>query len=166
MEGNEASALIASRMGIEQKDVESRLVALHQKGKLDGTANGQTDRRPTDRPMPDADDEENGDVSLTSKDLEEFEKSGGNNMTPAPTPLKLTLKPDVLGAPKSLALAAAPLASAAPPALAAAAPPASAAPSASTGRQAGSGRSEVAMDRTGDATKKGSTSDLALLPFS
>jgi hypothetical protein len=38
MEGSDASALIAKKMGISQGEVESKLVAMHQTGELDGAA--------------------------------------------------------------------------------------------------------------------------------
>jgi hypothetical protein len=63
----DATALIAKRMGIDQGEVESKLLQLHQKGELDGTAGPQ--------PAPDADSDEDNDISLTSKVLEDFEKA-------------------------------------------------------------------------------------------
>jgi hypothetical protein len=165
MEGGNASALIATRMGIYQGEVGSKLVSLHRKGELDGTAD-----RPS-QPMPDA-DEDNGDISLTIKDLEEFKKAEaeakGNTRAPPATLYKLTLKPAVLGDPAtpsasapSAAPSAAPLtpsASASAPAPSAALSAAPSTPSASESasapsaeRQEGSGSGEVAMVPSPDA---------------
>jgi hypothetical protein len=47
----DATALIAKRMGIEQGEVESKLLQLHQRGELDGTA-GPPMPTTTARPMP------------------------------------------------------------------------------------------------------------------
>jgi hypothetical protein len=154
MEGRDASALIATRMGIDQGEVGSKLVALHRKRELDGTADQPIQPMP-DQPMPD-EDEDNGDISLTIKDLEEFEKAeaeakGNKIQAPPTTPHKLTLKPAVLGAPRSTPSASAPSAAPTTPSTSApsAAPttPSTSAPSAE--RQEGSG--EVASVPTPDA---------------
>jgi hypothetical protein len=94
MEGSDASILIALRMGIDQKEVKSRLMALHQKEQLDGAASG-----------------------LTDEDEEDFEKSESQaDVTLAPVAttsaaaapaVKVILKPAVLGAPVSTAPATA-----------------------------------------------------------
>jgi hypothetical protein len=140
MEGNNATALIAARMGNDQNEVGSRLVSLHQKGELDGTAGGHTNRPNS---QPDAEGVAN--VSLTSKDLEEFERAEaeGTDMITAPTPHKHTLKPSVLGAPKTPSTPAA--------------PPPSAAPYATESAGIQADRIEVAMDSTSGAA---STADL------
>jgi hypothetical protein len=71
MEGQDATSLIASRMGVEPGDVAAGLVKLHQSGELNGAADG--------RYVEDV-DEEDGDVgakvnvSLTVGDLEDFER--------------------------------------------------------------------------------------------
>jgi hypothetical protein len=90
MEGSNVKTLIAKRMGIPQGKVESKLVSLQQRGKLDGTA----DRSPADRLS--------GAVrspGLTGKDLEEFElaEAEARNMAPLQTgtPYKLAFKPAV-----------------------------------------------------------------------
>jgi hypothetical protein len=109
MEGNDATALIAARMGIDPTEVGSRLVSLHQKGELDGMADGTAaDGQGTPARV------EGGanNISLTSKNLEEFERSESEGMITG-TPHKLTLKPSILG-PKTPSIAAAP-----PPAAAA-----------------------------------------------
>jgi hypothetical protein len=67
MEGNDANALIASRMGIEPGDVTARLVTLHQKNELNGAADGRADND-------DDDVVRDVNVSLTLGDLEDFER--------------------------------------------------------------------------------------------
>jgi hypothetical protein len=131
----DASALIGKRMGIDQGEVESKLVQLHRKGELDGTAGLPS------QPAPDAysdADEDNGDISLTSKVLEDFEKAEAEakvNRSQTGTPYKLTFKPAVLGDP---ATPSAPATSAAPSAMPApsAGPSAMPAPSAPSGNSA------------------------------
>jgi hypothetical protein len=101
MEGNDVTTLIAARMGIDPKDVTSRLVSLHQKKELDGAA---VDGAAAGGPV---EGDEKADVSLTIGDLEEFERSEAADVALVPaaattsTGVKLTLKPAVLGAPAS-----------------------------------------------------------------
>jgi hypothetical protein len=92
MEGNDATALIEARMGIDQTEVGSRLVSLHQKGELDGTADG------TDGGTPARVEGGANNISLTSKNLEEFERSESEGMITGGTPhkLKLTMRPSIL----------------------------------------------------------------------
>ncbi len=92
MEGSDVKTLIAKRMGITKGEVESKLVSLHQKGELDGTA---------DRSSGPSDSNVSGNISLTAKDLEDFERSEAEarNGTQTGTPFKLALKPAVLGNP-------------------------------------------------------------------
>jgi hypothetical protein len=45
MEGHDANALIASRMGIEPGEVTAKLVTLHQKNELNGAADGRAERK-------------------------------------------------------------------------------------------------------------------------
>jgi hypothetical protein len=92
----DATALIAKRMGIDQGEVESKLLQLHQKGELDGTAGPQQ--------TPNADSDEDNNISLTSKVLEDFEKAEAEakvNMSQTGTPYKLTFKPSVLATPSA-----------------------------------------------------------------
>jgi hypothetical protein len=92
----DVTALIAKRMGIDQGEVESKLLQLHQKGELDGTAGPQ--------PAPDADLDEDNNISLTSKVLEDFEKAEAEakvNRSQTGTPYKLTFKPAVLATPSA-----------------------------------------------------------------
>jgi hypothetical protein len=49
MEGNDVTTLIAARMGINQKDVTSKLVSLHQKKELGRRGSGWRGRRWTGR---------------------------------------------------------------------------------------------------------------------
>jgi hypothetical protein len=94
MEGNDANALIASRMGIDPGDVTARLVSLHQKNELKGAADGRAEAE--------ADDVvKDVNVSLTLGDLEEFErfeKMTAEKLVPATPKLILKMKPAVLGA--------------------------------------------------------------------
>jgi hypothetical protein len=89
MEGSDVRTLIAKRMGIPKDEVDSRLISLHHKGELAGTADrsaaGPSGKSPT----------------LTKKDLEDFERSEAEarNGTQTGTPFKLALKPAVLGNP-------------------------------------------------------------------
>jgi hypothetical protein len=103
----DATALIAKRMGIDQGEVESKLLQLHQRGELDSTAG-----------LPHADSEEDINISLTSKVLEDFEKAEAEaklNMSQTATPYKLTFKPSVLATPSaSVSAAATPAPSASP----------------------------------------------------
>jgi hypothetical protein len=91
MEGSDAKTLIAKRMGITQGEVESKLVTLNQKGELDGTADRSSG--PSD----------SSNISLTAKDLEDFELAEAEARNRAPsqtgTPYKLAFKPAVLGNP-------------------------------------------------------------------
>jgi hypothetical protein len=83
MEGNDVKALIAKRLGIPKEKVDARLIALHNKGELAGTA----DRgRPTAGPSVKS-------PTLTKKDLEDFEASEAKSGTPFKS-----FKPAVLGA--------------------------------------------------------------------
>jgi hypothetical protein len=80
--------LIAKRMGISKDDVDTRLISLHQKGELDGTADRSSDSSVS------------GNISLTEKVLEDFEraeaeaKNGTQKQTG--TPFKLAFKPAVV----------------------------------------------------------------------
>jgi hypothetical protein len=93
MEGNDANALIASRMGIEPGDVTARLVTLHQKKELNGAADGRAD---------DDDVVKDVNVSLTLGDLEDFERfekmTAAEKLVPATPKLELKMRPAVLGA--------------------------------------------------------------------
>jgi hypothetical protein len=100
MEGSDVKTLIAKRMGITQGKVESKLVSLQQRGKLDGTA----DRSPADRTTDRSSDRSSGTAvrspGLTGRDLEEFELAEAearNNRAPLQTgtPYKLAFKPAV-----------------------------------------------------------------------
>jgi hypothetical protein len=89
MEGNDVKALIAKRLGISKDKVDARLIALHNKGELAGTADRHRDQgRPTAGPS--------GHVkspTLTKKDLEDFKRSEAKSGTPFKS-----FKPAVLGA--------------------------------------------------------------------
>jgi hypothetical protein len=158
MEGSDASALIAKRLGITQGEVESKLLALHQKGELDGRA---------DRPSPSQPDAGAGNISLTSMDLEEFEKAEAEargNRAQTGTLYKLTFKPAVLGDPLSASpltatsAAPSPPAESAPAQLAPSSPssPSQSAPAPSAERQEGG--SDVAMVLDADTQPTPSTS--------
>jgi hypothetical protein len=110
MEGNDVTALIAARMGIDPSDVTAKLVSLHQKNELDGAGGPPVEG--TAGPQVPVEDEEQ-DVSLTLGVLEEFERSEAAAaeavLAPATPSVKLRMKPAVLGAPtpsKSFASAA------------------------------------------------------------
>jgi hypothetical protein len=99
MEGSDIKTLIAKRMGISKGEVDTRLISLHQKGELDGTADrssGPSD--PSDRS--DSSGNVSGNISLTKKDLEDFERAEAEarNGTPSQTgtPFKLAFKPAVV----------------------------------------------------------------------
>jgi hypothetical protein len=94
MEGSDVKTLIAKRMGISKGEVDTRLISLHQKGELDGTADrssGPSD--PSDRSN--SSGNVSGNISLTKKDLEDFERAEAEarNGTPSQTgtPFKLAL---------------------------------------------------------------------------
>jgi hypothetical protein len=106
MEGSDVKTLIAKRMGISKGEVDTRLISLHQKGELDGTADrssGPSD--PSDRDRSDSSGNVSGNISLTKKDLEDFERAEAEarNGTPSQTgtPFKLAFKPAVLGNPSA-----------------------------------------------------------------
>jgi hypothetical protein len=85
MEGNDVKTLIAKRLGISKDQVDARLIALHNKGELAGTA---------DRGRPKAGPSGHGkSPTLTKKDLEDFEASEAKSGTPFKS-----FKPTVLGA--------------------------------------------------------------------
>jgi hypothetical protein len=89
MEGSDAKILIAKRMGVPKDEVDNRLIALSQKGELNGTAGrsatralGNSGRSPT----------------LTKKDLDDFERAEADarsGTASAGTPFK-PFKPSVL----------------------------------------------------------------------
>jgi hypothetical protein len=91
MEGSDAKILIAKRMGVPKDEVDNRLIALLQKGELNGTAGrsssatralGNSGRSPT----------------LTKKDLDDFERAEADarsGTASAGTPFK-PFKPSVL----------------------------------------------------------------------
>jgi hypothetical protein len=98
MEGSDVKALIAKRMGIPKSEVDTRLISLHQKGELNGTA----DRSAAGPSDPDRSSGNGSGKSptLTKKDLEDFERAEAEarNGTPSQTgtPFKLAFKPAVL----------------------------------------------------------------------
>jgi hypothetical protein len=97
MEGNDVTALIAARMGIDPSEVTAKLVSLHHKKELDGAAGPP----PVGAAGPPPVEDEESDVSLTLGALEEFERSkaaAAAAIAPA-TPVQLKMKPAVLGAP-------------------------------------------------------------------
>jgi hypothetical protein len=74
MEGSDVKTLIAKRMGIPKGEVDTRLISLHQKAELNGTADrsaaGPSD--PSDRSSGNGSGKS---PTLTKKDLEDFERA-------------------------------------------------------------------------------------------
>jgi hypothetical protein len=97
MEGSDVKTLIAKRMGISKGEVDTRLISLHQKGELNGTADRSSD--PSDRSNPSGSGSGKS-PTLTKNDLEDFERAEAEarNGTPSQTgtPFKLAFKPAVL----------------------------------------------------------------------
>jgi hypothetical protein len=93
MEGSDVKILIAKRMGVPKGEVDTRLIALHQKGELNGTADRTAG--PSDRSLGNS----GKSPTLTKKDLEDFERAEADarNGTPSRTgtPFK-AFKPAVL----------------------------------------------------------------------
>jgi hypothetical protein len=74
MEGSDVKILIAKRMGVPKAEVDTRLIALSQKGELNGTADrtaGPSDHRSSDRSLGNS----GKSPTLTKKDLEDFERA-------------------------------------------------------------------------------------------
>jgi hypothetical protein len=117
MEGHDANSLIASRMGIEPGEVTAKLVTLHQKNELNGAADGRADDDVDDVVVREVN------VSLTLRDLEDFERFEKATAAEKLVPARLKMRPAVLGAmPIKPASASAPGASAAASAPGAGAP--------------------------------------------
>jgi hypothetical protein len=97
MEGQDANALITSRLGVEPGDVTAKLVALSQQNKLNGAADGMVYDVDDDGAHAHAHAHVN--VSLTLRDLEEFERyeeeAAAEKLAPA---VVLKMRPAVLGA--------------------------------------------------------------------
>jgi hypothetical protein len=95
MEGSDVKALIAKRMGIPKDEVDARLISLHHKGELNGTAD-----RSAASPSDPSDRSSGKSPTLTKKDLEDFERAEAEarNGTPSQTgtPFKLAFMPAVL----------------------------------------------------------------------
>jgi hypothetical protein len=81
MEGSDVKTLIAKRMGIPKGEVDTRLISLHQKGELNGTADRSAG--PSDRSFVNS----GKSPTLTKKDLEDFERAEAEarNGTPSHT---------------------------------------------------------------------------------
>jgi biotin carboxyl carrier protein len=89
MEGSDAKVLIAKRMGVPKDEVDTRLIALSQKGELNGTAGRSSNR---------ALGNSGKSPTLTKKDLEDFERAEADarsGTARAGTPFK-AFKPAVL----------------------------------------------------------------------
>jgi hypothetical protein len=83
MEGNDVKALILKRMGIAKDEVDARLISLHHKRELNGTAD-----RAAASPSDSFDRSSSGkSPTLTKKDLEDFERAEAEakNGTPSQT---------------------------------------------------------------------------------
>jgi hypothetical protein len=106
MEGQDATSLIASRLGVEPGEVAAGLVALHQSGELNGAADSGCDD--------DADEvvagevEVNVNVSLTVGDLEDFERFEKATAAEKLVPVTLKMRPAVLVATPSKPASATP----------------------------------------------------------
>jgi hypothetical protein len=93
MEGQDATSLIASRLGVEPGEVAAGLVALHQSGELNGAADGRYDENVGE----DGDVGAKVNVSLTVGDLEDFERFEKAIAAEKLVPV-LKMRPAVLGA--------------------------------------------------------------------
>jgi hypothetical protein len=71
MEGSDAKVLIAKRMGVPKDEVDTRLIALSQKGELDGTAGRSAGRSSSNRALGNS----GKSPTLTKKDLDDFERA-------------------------------------------------------------------------------------------